>query len=114
MRLVAPYIPGLPNAGSKHRTPASVAIDGHYAGLLLVERWNWGRFVQLCKFISMTPHEVASIVMMPHRWIPMYEERKTLPDIDGRRPVALLLTLFEAHVMGAMTSDVIRNPFPKL
>ncbi len=110
-----PYVPTLPNAGSKNRTPASVAIDGHYAGLLLVERWNWDRFARLCSFAAMTAEEVASIVMMPHAWISGYRETKTLPDSMCARPIALLLTILEAHWIGTLKpSDVIADPFPKI
>jgi hypothetical protein len=114
MRATVRYIPQMPNVNSARKTPVSVAIDGRYCALLLNERWNWGRFVRLCQFVEMTPEEVASIVMMPHRWLRDYEKNHTLPDTEASRPIALLLTILENHWMGKMCSDVISDPFPEI
>lgn len=85
----------------------------HYAQLLLVERWTWDRFNRLCAFLRITPAELASTVMLPHRSLASFERSNRVPT-HSARPVALLLTLLEAHCCGAMTKDVIANPFPKL
>jgi hypothetical protein len=111
----AAYISPLPNLGSAGQTPASLAIDIHYARLMLVERWDWERFVKLCTFLKMTSFEVASLVLLPHTSVAKYKEGNTLP---LRRPhamsVALNLTLLEAFLMRGLTEDVIESPFPNL
>lgn len=109
------YKPVLPNKGSAGQTPASLAIDVHYARLMLVERWNWERFVKLCTFLKMTPYEVASLVLLPHQCVEAYRAKNVLP---MRRPhassVALSLTLLEAYLMRGLTEDIISSPFPDL
>lgn len=111
----ATYRTTLPNAGSKGQTPASLAIDVHYLNIMLVERWNWPRFVKLCAFLKLTPCELASIVFFPHRQIPSYETRGFLPLASHHASaVAMHLTLLEAHVMKGATTDLIENPYPNL
>ena len=111
----AAYLPPLPNKGSVGQTPASLAIDVHYANLLLVERWDWERYVRLANFLRLTPHELASLVLLPHSFLDAYASRNGLPmDYNRARPIAMLLTLVEAHVAGHLTKDVIEEPFPKL
>lgn len=106
-------IPNLPNAGTPHQTPASLMFEAHYAQLRLVERWSWERYARLCNFLQMTPYEVASLVMLRHTAIPLYHRRGVLRGRDAR-PVAMLLTLIEAHCLQNWTSDVIKDPFPDL
>lgn len=109
------YVAPLPNIGSTGQTPASLAIDIHYAKLLLVERWTWERFVRLCHFLKMTSCEVASLVLLPHRCIPAYKERNTLPlSRPHAASVALSLTLLEAYLMRGLTDDVLPDVFPDL
>lgn len=109
------YAAVLPNEGSKGQTPASLAIDVHYATLMLVERWNWERFVKLCTFLKMTSCEVASLVMLPHSKLVAYQLRNVLPLHRAHASsVALSLTLLEAYLMRGLTEDVIENPFPDL
>jgi hypothetical protein len=111
----AAYATPLPNVGSERQTPASLAIDVHYAKLQLVERWQWERFVRLCKFLRLTPAELASLVLLPHRYLCGYEKQNTLPlYYSHAQSVALTLTLLESHLCGEVTKDVISNPFPKL
>jgi hypothetical protein len=109
------YVPPLPNIGSDGQTPASLAIDVHYARLFLVERWTWERFVRLCHFLKMTSCEVASLALLPHRYIPLYQERNVLPLPRAHAAsVALSLTLLEAYLMRGLTDDVVSQPFPDL
>lgn len=112
----AAYAPKrLPNEGSNGQTPASLAIDVHYAKLMLVERWNWERFVKLCTFLKMTDCEVASLVLLPHRALVGYKLMNRLPLIRSHASsVALSLTLLEAYLMRGLTKDVIESPFPDL
>lgn len=103
----------MPNKGSRHQTPASVYIDAHYHTLELTRRWSWFRYTRLCNRINMTPYELGSLVMLSHASIAAFEKKKVM-DKRIARPVALLLTLFEAHLFGEMLHDVIKNPFPDL
>ena len=114
IRGVAPYIPKMPNEGSEHQTPASLAIDLHYASLLITERWNWERYVRLCCFVKMTPWEVASIVRMPHAMVAHFKEEKTLVGRRGAHAITLLLTILEAHWYAGFTTDIIPDPFPTI
>jgi hypothetical protein len=107
------YVPSLPNHGSKHQTPSSLYIDSFYAQQLLIERWTWPKFIRLCRFLKMTPYEVASLVMMPHSAVPAFERENILTCYTAR-PVALLLTLLEHQVLGEIAPDTIKNPFPNL
>lgn len=109
------YRPPLPNVGSAGQTPASLAIDVHYANLMLVERWDWPRFLKLANLLKLTPHELASLVLLPHKYVDDYRLRNGLPmTYNWARPVAMLLTLVELHVAGHLTADVVQEPFPKL
>lgn len=115
MARVFPYKLRLPNEGSPGQTPASLAIDVHWAKLMLVKRWDWERFVKLCQFLKMTDCEVASLVMLPHSKILPYKHRNLLPlSAAHAESVALNLTLLEAYLMRGLTEDVITNPFPDL
>lgn len=114
-RRQASYRLVLPNAGSKGQTPASLAIDIHYARLMLIERWTWERFVKLTLFLKMTSCEVASLVMLPHSSLPAYQLKNILPLHRAHASaVALNLTLLEGYLMRGLTKDVIVNPFPDL
>lgn len=109
------YRPVLPNVGSAGQTPASLAIDIHYTQLMLVERWTWERYVKLCHFLKMTSFEVASLVLLPHKKVPLYQHKNILPMSRAHSAsVALNLTLLEAYLMRGLTEDVIENPFPNL
>lgn len=109
------YVPDMPNAGSPHQTPSTLLIDAHYAQLLLVERWTWERFTRMCAFLQVSPAELASAVLLPHRFLDAYKRENKIPSRIGSGPaIALVLTLLETHCCGAMTRDVIENPFPDL
>ena len=111
----ANYSPTLPNAESKSATAASRLIDAHYANLLLIERWNWDRYITLCQFLKLTPAELASLCLMPHKWLAAFKDGNLIPNRSSSgRAVALILTLIEAHAMKAISKDVIENPFPTL
>lgn len=103
----------LPNEGSRHQSPTTLLIDSHYATLLLPHRWTWDRFIRLCEFAQWTPYELASIVMLPHRYVDQYREGGRLP-----RPIAmqtgLFLSLVEHRLMGHLAYDTISDPFPTL
>lgn len=109
------YVPPMPNEKSRHQTPASLAIDLHYANLLLVERWDWDRYSRLCNLLKLTPHEMASLVLLPHKYVERFRELNGLPmNYAHARAVGLILTLLEAHLCKHISKDVIENPFPKL
>jgi hypothetical protein len=110
-----PYSLALPNPDSDGQTPSSLAIDIHYMNLMLVERWDWERYVKLCNFLKMTAYEVASLVLLPHKNVPAYRAKNLLPMRRAHAAsVALSLTLLEAYLMRGLTEDVISNPFPNL
>ncbi len=102
-----------PNANSRHKTPASVYIDAYYANLEIEQRWGWERYVRLCTLTKLTPYELASLVGMPHVHIPQYEHDNRIP-LEGRRSIALLLTVIEGYFLQELHHDVIANPFPSL
>ncbi len=103
----------LPNVRSRNKTPASVYIDAWYSNLEIEQRWSWERYCQLCNLIKMTPYELASLVGMPHADVAQFEEHNHLA-VEGRRAVALLLTVVEAHFLSELHHDVIKNPFPSV
>jgi len=112
-----PYWKGArsPNHGSKNATPASLKIDLWYKELNIWERWTWDRYVRLCRFLNLTPEELASVVCIPHSRLPGFAEENhihagALPD----RAAALLLTMLETQVMGHLTKDVVEKAMPNL
>lgn len=63
----------------------------------------------------MTSYEVASLVLLPHRYIARYQERNVLPLTDGHaKSVALTMTVLEGYLMKGLTDDVIENVYPDL
>lgn len=92
---------------SRYETPGSALIDLHYAKLGLDRRWTWVRFQRLAGIMRVTIGELASIVRMRHSHLDTAAARNRFP-----APVALLLTLLEAHV--AKGPDTIANPLPNL
>lgn len=105
----------LPNIESKVQTPTSLRVDIHYAQLNLVNRWTWTRFATLCRFLNITPAELASVVLMPHAWLIRYRQTGCFPVRDqARRPIAMVLTILEASVASKLSGDTIENPFPNL
>jgi hypothetical protein len=108
--------PKLPNPGSLHQTPASLILDVHYAKLLLVERWTWDRFIRFAAYLKMTPYELGSAALISHDMVDHLRSKNHLGGYrhQGVRAQALILTLLEAHLCGAIFHDVIQNPFPDL
>lgn len=105
----------LPNEGSELQTPTTLQVDLHYAGLRVWERWSWDRFVRLCKFLNLTPAELASIACIPHNQLNLFQQRNRIMQSHApNRAAALLLTILEAHCTKAFTNDVIESPFPDL
>jgi hypothetical protein len=105
----------LPNEGSKIATPATLNVDLRYAQLRIWDRWTWERFTRLCSFLNVTPAELASIACIPHNQLPAFESRNRLMQgVAPNRAAALVLTLLEAHVCAAFTTDIVENPFPNL
>lgn len=104
-----------PNYGSEKATPQSLKIDLHYKELNIWERWTWDRYVRLSRYLNLTPEELASVVCLKHQRLEHFERENhlysfKLPD----RPVALLLTMLEAHVLKHLTTDVVESPMPDL
>lgn len=110
------YLPPLPNATSKHRSPSTDLIDIHYSNLRISERWDWQRIQRLCSFLQVTEYELASLVLMPHEWVEKFKQRDQMPCAvaGGGRAVAMILTILEARVLKRLTKDVIVEPFPSL
>ena len=105
----------MPNAGSPRATPAWLAVDLSYEEKAIWSRWTHERFVRLCKFLNLTPEELASVACIPHRTLGQLEERNHLyighmPNRAG----ALILTMLEAHVCQHFTDDVVKDVFPNL
>lgn len=92
-----------------YETPGSALIDLHYAKLRIDQRWTWDRFLRLAGFLRVTPGELASLVRLKHTLLEGCHLRNQFPP-----PVALLLTLIEAHVSAEIIPDVIKTPFPNL
>lgn len=102
-----------PNPNSKFQTVTSLHYDCHYTRLRLTERWTWERYAKLAYFLRMTPCELASFVLLPHSMVLNYQRTGRLPR-SCARPIALILTLIEAYLMGRYApKDVITDPFPK-
>jgi hypothetical protein len=102
-----------PNARSKHRSPTSLAIDAHYAGLCLADRWTWERYTRLAAFLRLTVFELASLALIPHARIDRWRRDFVFPfDPDVAYAHAMILTLIESNVLREYTKDVIANPFP--
>lgn len=99
----------LPNVGSKIATPASQLIDAHYASIGVTFRWDRERFTRLCNFATYVPSEVASLVGLPHSYLPHFERSNNMP-----LSAALLLTILEARLYQGLSTDIIPNPFPSL
>jgi len=102
-----------PNARSSHRSPTSLVIDAHYAGLALTHRWTWERYTRLAAFLQLTKWELASLALIPHRRIERWERDFIFPfEPDVAYAHAMILTLIEANVLSNYTKDIIANPFP--
>lgn len=101
------YAPVLPNRKSPHATTASFQIDLHYAKLGVIARWDWDRYLRLASFLNYTPHELASLVCLPHVKLKPIERNNRFPG-----PVALLLTMLEAQALKNFSADIIANPLP--
>lgn len=105
----------LPNHRSKKQTPASFNIDLHYAKLEIWQRWDFERFVRLAKFLNLTLEELASLACVSHNQLPSLERSNRLwkgPYKD--HGCAMVLTMLEAHVCRAYTTDVVSDAFPNL
>ncbi len=96
------------NRGSDRRTNATLRFDIHYAKLSLIERWDWKRYIKLSVFLRLTPHELGSLIALPHGHVDIAQRDNYFPG-----PAALILTLLEAQVMSKFTNDVIANPLPE-
>ena len=96
----------LPINGSDS-TPASLAIDAHYARLGIRKRWNKERITSLCSFLRITESELGSILGVSHGWF--REHINNTRPLSG--PICILLTIMEARFMGGYTNDIITNLF---
>lgn len=101
------YPPILQNKNSRHKTPASLRFDLHYAKIGVIARWDWSRYIRLATFLTLTPTELASLICMPHAHLDSAERNNRFAG-----PACLLLTLLEAQAMANYTNDVLANPFP--
>lgn len=110
------YLPPLPNSDSELTTATTKLLDLHYSNLRIAERWTWQRYQRLCSVLKLTEAELASLCLMPHRWLAGFKENDRMPcSINGGgRAVAMILTLLEARVMKRVVPDVIIYPFPDL
>lgn len=101
---IQPYVA---NQQSPHKTPLSVQIEIHYAKLGIIGRWDWARYRRIAYFCNYTVYELASLLCVSHKTIDVAKAQNRFPS-----SVCMLLTLFEAQLIGKFTDDVIRNPFP--
>jgi hypothetical protein len=110
------YLPPLPNAGSEFASVTTKLLDLHYSNLRIAERWDWARYQRLCSVLRLTEYELASLVLMPHEWVPKMKERNVIPCMyhGGGRAVGLVLTMLEARVLKKVVADVIEEPMPNL
>lgn len=100
------YPPLIPNPASRHKTPASVQVELHYAKLGVIARWDWLRYCRLARFLGLTVYELGSHLCTSHKTIDAAKEHNRFPGA-----VCLLLTMLEAQVMHKFTDDVIKDPF---
>lgn len=103
------YPPVFQNRKSRNHTTASYAFDLHYAQLGIIARWDWQRYARLALFLQLTPHELASLIHMPHSAVDRGFKTNRFPG-----PACLLLTLLEATATEDYGGDVIKNPMPNL
>lgn len=110
------YLPPLPNADSEFTTATTKLIDINYSNKRIAERWTWERYQRLCSFLKVTEAELASLVLMPHAWLPKFRDYSQIPCsvTGGGRAVAMLLTLLEARVLKKLVPDVVKHPIPNL
>lgn len=110
------YLPPLPNTGSELTTATSKIIDLHYSNLRIGERWTWDRYQRLCSVLKITEPELASLVCMPHDYLPKLKANNQLPGLvtGGGRAIGMLLTILEARILKRLVPDVIEQPFPNL
>ena len=96
----------LPNGCSPLATPASTAIDLHYARIGIRHRWTWERYIRLAGFLNYTPAELASVICVRHSTLRVLQRENRFTG-----PACLLLTMLEARAAAAYIPDVIKDPF---
>jgi hypothetical protein len=100
------------NEGSKHHSATTKRIDGHFDSLDLYSTWNWPRFCRLADFLRITHYELASLVLLPHRYVGRYEETNRIPG-NSPHAIAYILSLYESQY-SLTIPDSIENLVPKL
>lgn len=84
-------------------TPASTAIDLHYANLKLRDHWSFQRFDALCGMIRCAQVELASTIGMTH-------DRLKGAHTIFYQAECILLTLMESFLLKGMKVDAIDEP----
>lgn len=106
-----------PNFDSSHHTALSLMFDLHWHMMDIERPWTWERFCRLCKFLSYTPYELASLVRLPHKRVERFRKNNMLVynfHLHNGAPVSTLLTIVEHTAMKGWTSDVVPNPWPNV
>jgi len=84
----------------KDVTPASALVDVHYMKLGIHKLWNPQRLHRLCGVLQLTPHEVASLVMLSHQDMDKFLSTGNFPSI-----VSWALTLIETCIVPNTLKD---------
>jgi len=95
-------------------TPGSLQVDAHYARMGIKSVWDKPRILRLCGWLRVTPHELASLLLVAHRDMDGWLGKGRIPG-----PVCLLLSLLENHVARGFVHDPVPQegpivPFEKL
>lgn len=83
-----------------------MAMDIHHAKTDINGRWDAERFLRLASFLELTPHEMASMLMIRHKTMDTLIANNM--DIrGGNRSLYLLLSIIEQAYMGHLIGDPI-------
>jgi len=114
-KFVLPDCLKLPNEKSKDATAASTNVDLHYEQLGIWARWTLERFNRLCRFLNLTPEELASVACIPHSSLArLRRDNHLYVNREKDRSGALVLTLIEASVLDGYSTDLIDDPIPNI
>ena len=93
------------NEGSSS-TATTMAMDIHHAKMDTNGRWDRERFLRLASYLELTPHEMASMLLIKHSTM----DRLLASDLrvnGGNKSLYLLLSIIEQTYMGTLIGDPI-------
>lgn len=90
------------------RYPAIQVIGNWYSFLNMNKRWDVKRLRRLCAFLQINEIELGALLNAG----PMYFKRDTVRKDYIKGPLALLLTMLEAHVLSDLLEDVPPRVLP--